>query len=111
MKFAEKEDIEKAGRGIETIRIAEEFLLLIYLRGEEMLFNKGDIVVAKDGFLNKNETLQDTAGIVIDHNPENDYLVLGTLHPEKYAVAPTFSMRGEYYRHATEEEMEEWEIE
>lgn len=26
-----------------------------------MLFNKGDIVVAKDGFLDKNETLQDTA--------------------------------------------------
>ena len=45
------------------------------------MFNKGDIVVAKDGFLDKNETLQDTAGIVIDYNPENDYLVLGTLHP------------------------------
>ena len=81
------------------------------MKGEEVLFNKGDIVVAKDGFLDKNETLQDTAGIVIDHNPENDYLVLGTLHPEKYAIPPTFSGRGEYYRQVTEEEMEEWEME
>ena len=28
------------------------------------MFNKGDVVVAKDGYLNKGETLQDTAGIV-----------------------------------------------
>ena len=75
------------------------------------MFNKGDIVVAKDGFLDKNETLQDTAGIVIDYNPENDYLFLGTLHPEKYAIPPTFSMRGEYYREATPEEIEEYEVE
>jgi len=49
-------------------------------------------------------------GIVIDYNPENDYLVLGTLHPEKYAIPPTFSMRGEYYRHVTEDEIKEWKI-
>lgn len=80
------------------------------MRGEEILFNKGDIVVAKDGFLDKDETLQDTAGIVIDYNPENDYLVLGTLHPEKFAIPPTFSRRGEYYRHITEDEIKEWGI-
>lgn len=74
------------------------------------MLNKGDIVVAKDGFLDKNETLQDTVSIVIDYNPENDYLVLGTLHPEKYAIPPTFSMRGEYYRHITEDEIKEWKI-
>ena len=74
------------------------------------MLNKGDIVVAKDGFLDKNETLQDTVGIVIDYNPENDYLVLGTLHPEKYAIPPTFSMRGEYYRHITEDEIKKWKI-
>lgn len=74
------------------------------------MLNKGDIVVAKDGFLEKYETLQDTLGIVIDYNPENDYLILGTLHPEKYAIPPTFSMRGEYYRHVTEDEIKEWGI-
>ena len=74
------------------------------------MFTKGNIVVAKDEFLDKHETVKDTVGIVIDYNPENDYLVLGTLHPEKYAIPPTFSMRGEYYRQATDEEMEEWDI-
>ena len=38
------------------------------------MFNKDDIVVAKDGYLDKGETLKDTAGVVIDHNPENDRL-------------------------------------
>ena len=74
------------------------------------MLNKGDIVVARDGFLDKNEKLQDTVGVVIDYNSENDYLILGTLHPEKYAIPPTFSMRGEYYRHITEDEIKEWEI-
>lgn len=74
------------------------------------MFNKGDVVVAKDGYLDKGETLQDTAGIVLDHNPKNDYLVLGTLHPEKYAIAPTFSMRGCFYRLITEQERLAWGI-
>ena len=78
-------------------------------KGENTL-NKGDIVVAKDGFLDKGETLQDTLGVVIDYNPDNDYLVLGTLHPEKYTIPPTFSMRGEYYRHITDEEKLDWNI-
>ena len=74
------------------------------------MFNKGDVVVAKDGYIDKHETLQDTAGIVIDYNPDNDYLVLGTLHPEKYAIPPTFSMRGCFYRHIKDEERREWNI-
>ena len=68
------------------------------------MFKKGDIVVAKDGYLDKGETLKDTAGIVINYTPENDYLVLGVLHPENYAIAPTFSMRGCFYRLITSEE-------
>ena len=59
---------------------------------KDIVLKKGDIVVAKDGFLDKGETLQDTLGIVIDYNPENDFLVLGTLHPEKYALPHTYSM-------------------
>lgn len=74
------------------------------------MFKKNDVLVAKDGYLNKGETLQDTLGIVIDYNPDNDYLVLGTLHPEKYAIPPTFSMRGEFYRHVTNEERAAWNI-
>lgn len=72
------------------------------------IFNRGDIVVAKDGFIGDHEALQDTVGIVIDHNPINDYLVLGVLHPENYAIPPTFSMRGEYYRKITDNEAHEW---
>ena len=72
------------------------------------MFNKDDIVVAKDGYLDKNETLKDTMSVVISYNPENDYLVLGALHPEKYAIAPTFSMRGCFYRLITEQERREW---
>lgn len=72
------------------------------------MFNKGDVVVAKDGFLGEHETLKDTLGLVIDHNPDNDYLLLGTLKPEKYAIAPTFSMRGEFYRLITDSERLAW---
>lgn len=74
------------------------------------MFNKGDVVVARDRYLDKGETLQDTAGIVLSYNPENDYLVLGTLHPEEYAIAPTFSMRGCFYRLITEQERLAWGV-
>lgn len=70
-------------------------------------FKKGDLVVAKDEYIAEYETLLDTAGIVIDYNPDNDYLILGVLHPEKYAIPPTFSMRGCYYRLATLSELNE----
>lgn len=76
----------------------------------ESIFKKGDIVVAKDGFLDKGETLQDTLGIVVDYNPENDFLVLGTLHPEKYALPHTYSMRGEFYRLVTDKEKRDWDL-
>lgn len=75
------------------------------------MFKKGDVVVAKDGYLDKGETLQDTIGLVIDYNPDNDYLLLGVINPEKYAISPTFSMRGCYYRHITDEEKQKWNIE
>ena len=76
------------------------------------MFNQGDVVVALDEFVEKEkgETLEDTLGLVLDYNPENDYLLLGSLHPEKYAIPPTFSMRGEYYRHITSEEKIAWNI-
>ena len=74
------------------------------------MFEKGDVVVAKDQFLDDGETLQDTVGIVLDYNPANDLLILGTLHPEKYAIPPRFSMCGEFYRLITDAEKEMWEI-
>lgn len=74
------------------------------------IFTKGDVVVAKDEFIDKHETLEDTLGLVLDYNPDNDYLLLGSLHPEKYAIPPTFSMRGECYRHITAEEKVAWNI-
>ena len=70
-----------------------------------MIFKAGAIVVSKEEFIDKHETLQDTVGLVIDYNPENDYLILGDLHPEKYPIPPTNSMRGCFYRLISEEEM------
>ncbi len=76
----------------------------------ENMLKKGDVVVAKDKYLNKNEKVQDTLGIVVDYNPENDYLLLGSLHPEKYAFPPTFSMRGRCFRRITEDESKDWKL-
>ncbi len=75
-----------------------------------IIFQKGDVVVAKPQYIDKHETVEDTLGVVLDYNPENDYLLLGTLHPEKYALPPTFSMRGEYYRKVTTTERKKWKI-
>lgn len=72
------------------------------------MFTKDDIVVAKDDYLDKGETLESTVGVVIEYNPDNDYLILGVIHPEKYAIAPTFSRRGCFYRLVTERERREW---
>ena len=77
---------------------------------EKVMFKKGDVVVAKTQFIEKHETKEDTLGIVLDYNPENDLLSLGSLHPEKYALAPIFSMRGEYYRLVTASEKKKWNI-
>ena len=79
-------------------------------KADQVPFKKGDVVVAKDGFLDKGEILQDTLGLVVNYTPENDYLVLGVLNPEDYALAPTFSMRGEFYRKATRDELRQWGI-
>ena len=75
-----------------------------------MMFKKGQVVVAKDEYLDEGETVKGTAGIVLDHNPETDYLIVGVLHPEKYAVPPTFPVNGNCYRQVTEQEMKEWDI-
>lgn len=74
------------------------------------MFTKGNIVVAKNEYIRKGETLQETAGLVLDYNPDNDYLHLGVLHPEEYAIAPTFSMRGSCYRLLKESEAQKWGI-
>ena len=74
------------------------------------MFKIGDVVVAKDEYLDKDETVRDTLGLVVRYNPDNDYLLLGSLHPEKHAIPPTFSMRGECYRKITETEMKEWKF-
>ena len=72
------------------------------------MFKKGDVVVAKDGFLDPGETLKDTLGIVVSYNPDNDYLVLGSIHPEKHAIPHTYSMRGSFYRKVTDKELSEF---
>ncbi len=77
-------------------------------RAAETVFKKGDIVVAKDEFLDKGEEVKDTIGIVLDHKAENDYLQLGVLHPEDYTFPPIFNGRGEYYRLITDDERSKW---
>ena len=72
------------------------------------MFKKGDVVVAKDGFLDPGETLKDTLGIVVSYNPDNDYLVLGSIHPEKHAIPHTYSMRGSFYRKVTDKELSDF---
>ena len=73
-------------------------------------FTKGDVLVAKDEYLASYETLEDTLGIVVDYSPDNDYLQLGTLHPEKYAFPPIFNGRGKFYRKVTDDEKKKWGI-
>ena len=74
------------------------------------MFIKGQVVVAKNEYIDENETVKGTAGIVLEYNPEIDYLLVGVLHPEKYAIPPTFPVKGSYYRLATEQELQEWDI-
>ena len=61
------------------------------------MFKKGDIVQAKKEWLDSYETQEDTIGIVIDYNPDNDYLQIGVLNPQDYAIPPVFNTRGFYY--------------
>lgn len=61
------------------------------------MFKKGDVVQAKKEYLAIYETQQDTMGIVVDYNPENDYLKVGVLNPQDYAFPPIFDARGCYY--------------
>ena len=58
--------------------------------------------------ISSNKDLWKNCGVVIEYNPDNDYLILGVIHPEKYAIAPTFSRRGCFYRLVTERERREW---
>ena len=68
-----------------------------------MIFNKGDIVQAKKEWLAPHETQESTMGIVVDYNPNNDYLQIGVLNPQDYAFPPIFNARGEYYEIANKE--------
>ncbi len=61
------------------------------------MFKVGDLVIAKPEFLDPKETLLDTAGIVAEYNPDNDYLGVGVLNPEDYVLPPIFSGRGSCY--------------
>lgn len=61
------------------------------------MFQKGDIVQAKKEWLAPYETQEDTMGIVVDYNPNNDYLQIGVLNPQDYALPPIFNGRGCYY--------------
>ena len=72
------------------------------------MFKKGDVVVAKSEYIDKTETLRDTAGIVLEYKLENDYLLLGVLNPEKYSIPPTLGARGCFYRRATQDELLEF---
>lgn len=61
------------------------------------MFKKGDVVWAKKDFLDRNETQESTIGIVLEYYPENDYLLLGVLNPDKYAIPPRMSCCGCFY--------------
>ena len=61
------------------------------------MFKKNDIVQAKKEWLAPYETQSSTMGIVVDYNPNNDYLQIGVLNPQDYAFPPILNARGEYY--------------
>ena len=61
------------------------------------MFKVGDIVQSKKEWLERNETQESTRGIVLDYNPDNDYLTIGVLNPQDYKIPPTFTMGGCYY--------------
>lgn len=60
-------------------------------------FVKGEILQAKKEYVAEYETQESTRGIVIDYNPENDYLKLGVLNPQDYAFPPILNACGCYY--------------
>ena len=68
------------------------------------MFKKGDIVQSRKEYLASYETQESTRGVVIDYNPENDYLKLGVLNPQDYAFPPVFNARGCYYELVQNEE-------
>ena len=61
------------------------------------MFKAGGIVQAKAEYLEAYETQADTIGVVIDYNPDNDYLKIGVLDPQNYALPPIFNARGCFY--------------
>lgn len=61
------------------------------------MFEKGDVVQAKMEFLASYETQESTMGIVVDYNPDNDYLQVGVMNPQDYALPPIFNARGCFY--------------
>ena len=71
---------------------------------EKVIFKKGDLVQAKKEFLADYETQADTMGIVVDYNECNDYLQIGVLNPQDYALPPIFNGRGCFYELVNVEE-------
>lgn len=64
---------------------------------KQPIFKKGDVVWAKLQYLGPNETQEKTMGVVVDYNPDNDYLKLGVLNPQDYAFPPISNMQGRFY--------------
>ena len=64
---------------------------------ERIIFKSGDVAQAKEEWVAAHETQADTMGIVVDYNPENDLLLVGSLTPQKHALIRVFSARGCYY--------------
>jgi hypothetical protein len=60
-------------------------------------FKSGQVVWAKTECLETNETQHSTMGVVLDYNPNNDYLKLGVLNPQDYLFPPIFNARGCFY--------------
>ncbi len=87
---------------------------------EKTIFQKDDVVVAKNEFLEPDESLYSTLAIVLDYNPKNDYLKIGSLVGIEKLYSchvnniPYFlhigSMRGECYRLVTVAEKQKWNI-
>ena len=67
------------------------------------MFSEGDLVQAKKEFLAPYEKLEDTLGLVVDYNPDSDYLkVLST--KQNQPLPSVFNTRGCYYEIVTKAE-------
>jgi len=77
------------------------------------MFKPGDIVIAKDEYLESNESADSTIGFVDVYMQHNDYLVVKSLQHiatrllnRSYALTPVSNTRGKFYRKATAEDIQ-----